>query len=1068
MITKLVNGHIPLRFTHRSLLRIVAKKHQAVARTGFMAAMLVMGQAPTLSGAMPSATSTLSGLVAYWPFDEGHGNSASNVMGLEGDVFSSREIGQASMSNAVWARGRLGQAMKFPANGPGLQVEDTDALDCDAAVTVAAWVRLDGTPGRGGIWSNGRACALGIEPDGNRVQFTTSLDGQWTGNSLRSATSLERGRWYHVAGVYDGRERRIYLDGKLDAREPASGSISRGGRMLIGQGFAGLIDELRIWNRATSEVVLRQAMEEDRAQHQERMRPVHSLRFYPVKCVAMQGSSGQTEIALFNTAGRSFQDKLEFAIVGPDGTTLSQEARVLTIPTREKILARFAFQPREAGRCTFVVRSGTEELHRSNLLALAPLERSTVGKMKLKRVMAIDLSQNLGPDLLCEDGESRIVDSPLGPYREAAPRRFSRFVVRTPLNKTGLHLLRITYPDDKARTCEITAWSPAPPDRWNVQTGYSTGGVYPLSNRLQTMDCVLWARDVNQAVGFITWTENQPAAAARVEVFEIEGRLPAAPASVGPSARQIGLYWEDAQPFTWCLGGEGRSLEAFDRVVTNLCDYMDYSGQNVLYHPAVWYDGPVYNSLVETRVTGRGGAGGADFPTAGWMEILLHRFTERGFKFYPTLNVHRLASLVVSMNADETRVKAGEPTYNAVTWDNKVLSETWHHQPPAFNALHPRVSGQVLALVDELADRYAQSPAFGGVLFHLTKCQLLQLGGLEIGYDDWSIAEFEKDTGLTLPVAERNPERFSQRYEWLMANAKERWIAWRCARMADYYGEAARRLQRHRSDLQLVLSMWVPALINTDVLKRWQAGERLIVQTREQGVDPTLLGTRPGIALQKYLGPSDHRWRIARARPGTEAEKTALSIRAADFNTPQMLDYRTTGQFSVFLYNRCFESQSSPEGKPGYWKPIRTDWYQDPSWRASAVAPAHEHFMEYYAHSMALYDPVAIAVGGFTVGTVGHEGRVERFARVFRQLPVGDWESIPGLGEHVAGRTLRTAGKRYLYLVNDSPQPRTVTLPDSVARARMQPLGPSPDLLRVRSGHDVTLEPYQLAAWTSN
>jgi len=117
-------------------------------------------------------------------------------------------------------------------------------------------------------------------------------------------------------------------------------------------------------------------------------------------------------------------------------------------------------------------------------------------------------------------------------------------------------------------------------------------------------------------------------------------------------------------------------------------------------HPVVWYEGPIYNSLVEAR----GGKGGFYFPTDGWVDILLKRFEERGMKFIGLFNVHQLPSLVRSMNTDMKRIQAGEPTFNTVSGKNEVFPKTWHHRLPAFNALHPKVQERVLALADERSD----------------------------------------------------------------------------------------------------------------------------------------------------------------------------------------------------------------------------------------------------------------------------------------------------------------------------------------------------------------------------
>lgn len=66
------------------------------------------------TGARESAgASTLSGLVGYWSFDEGQGDTAANIMGVNGDLFSSRGIGSAVMAGAAWAEGKFGKAVRF-------------------------------------------------------------------------------------------------------------------------------------------------------------------------------------------------------------------------------------------------------------------------------------------------------------------------------------------------------------------------------------------------------------------------------------------------------------------------------------------------------------------------------------------------------------------------------------------------------------------------------------------------------------------------------------------------------------------------------------------------------------------------------------------------------------------------------------------------------------------------------------------------------------------------------------------------------------------------------------------
>lgn len=995
----------------------------------------------------------VTGLVGYWPCDEGRGDRASNLMGEGGNLFGS--TGDAVGTAVTWSEGRFGSAVHFDRGERGLTVQPMRELECPYAVTVAAWVKLDATPSTGVILSRERGYRLALDSTGQRrVRFQLALDGKWAGNWLLSRTALQPGRWYHVAGVYDGSERRIYLNGELDARGPATGAISLGDDTAIGRDLAGTVDEVRVWNRALSQDEVALVMGQGAGQVKAALLPEDALRCYPVRCVGMIGRELSAEVAVFNSAPTPFNAGASVALLSPDGKTVAQDAPELSVAPRGTVRLRLQCSPDTPGLYAMVVRSGGRELFRVPVYVMAPRPRQSAGPLRLEPVVSVDLTQDLGPDRLCEDGSSRVVDSPAGRYREAGSQRGSRFVVRLTLRRPGLHLVRVRYPDDKPRTCEVAATSPDDSDTYNLQSGYLTGVAYPLSYRFQTLECVLWARDVRQAILFTTWETGKPAAAASVEAYEVSGSLPASAAATETGPRQIGLYWEDAAPLPWCVGAEGTGFEAFDHAVCNLCDLMDYTGENVLFHPAVWYGGPIYNSLVEES----GLLGGRDMPPTGWMDILLQRFEERGFRFYPTFNVHQLPSLMARGNADVQRVKAGEPTFNAVTRDGAVTSRTWHNRPPAYNAIHPEVKRRVLALVQEMAERFGSSPAFGGVAFHLTRCQLLQLGGLDVGYDDWTVGKFEQDTGVKVPVDVHDPDRFGKRYDWLLANAREKWVGWRCNEVAQYYGQVARILRSTRPDLKLVCVVLHPLpAVHADLRKRWEQGERLVDLTREAGVDPALIAGQPGTMVMKHLGPSDYRFALAGAAPGSE--QALLPVRGMDLCDDQLRNYRTTPDFGVFLYNRYFESAGNRQ------RPLACDWYQTPGWLAAAVVPGGDHFMEYYAHSMAALDPALIVTGGFTVGTAGHERQVERFARVFRALPVGEWTDISGLGDRVAGRTLEAGGRRYVYLVNRSPSEAQVSVSAAVVGRAMRSVGGSPALAKAGDGWSVKLGPYELAAW---
>ncbi|MGE9269712.1 MAG: LamG-like jellyroll fold domain-containing protein, partial [Verrucomicrobiales bacterium] len=87
---------------------------------------------------------------------------------------------------------------------------------------------------------------------------------------IAGSTSVEEGKWYHVAVTFDGTAWAIYLDGNLEATADAGGLVPRADSIqpaAVASAlnssnepagfFHGLMDEIRIWDRALSEEELR-------------------------------------------------------------------------------------------------------------------------------------------------------------------------------------------------------------------------------------------------------------------------------------------------------------------------------------------------------------------------------------------------------------------------------------------------------------------------------------------------------------------------------------------------------------------------------------------------------------------------------------------------------------------------------------------------------------------------------------------------------------------------------------------------------------------------------------------
>ncbi len=169
-----------------------------------------------------------SGLVARWAFDRAHVNGAA-VKASAGEL-DGRVVGTARPEQGPDALAFDGTtASVVVAEGAPPRQLPTRAM------TAAAWIAVDKPIEWGGILGfvqdNGgfeKGWILGT----HRSQFIFALstkganDGDGKLTYLHSTTTFEPGRWYHVAGTFDGAVQRIYVNGKLEASSKAqSGDI---------------------------------------------------------------------------------------------------------------------------------------------------------------------------------------------------------------------------------------------------------------------------------------------------------------------------------------------------------------------------------------------------------------------------------------------------------------------------------------------------------------------------------------------------------------------------------------------------------------------------------------------------------------------------------------------------------------------------------------------------------------------------------------------------------------------------------------------------------------------------
>ncbi len=214
-----------------------------------------------------AATDPEDSLILYMSFDTVDGKTTidHSKYGNNGEM----------MGDPKHVAGKFGKALEFNGTTDWIEIPHDDILTVDENVTVMAWIHTERHTGPGGQrWQ-------GIVAKGNAPRsysFYTESPSECLHLSVGGQGSVCNGKvalneWVHVTGQVEGNTHRYWINGEsageFGGKNPPPGKADTSvvfiGTTAEGAGrrFLGMIDEVRIWNRALSEKEVNEQMEKD-------------------------------------------------------------------------------------------------------------------------------------------------------------------------------------------------------------------------------------------------------------------------------------------------------------------------------------------------------------------------------------------------------------------------------------------------------------------------------------------------------------------------------------------------------------------------------------------------------------------------------------------------------------------------------------------------------------------------------------------------------------------------------------------------------------------------------------
>ena len=206
--------------------------------------------------AHPLSAELLDDAVGIWLFDEGKGGVAEDTSGNGND---------GAITGAKWVEGKFGGALEFEPPHV-VTVEPSDSINFKDQMTIATWVYMNKGVSDTAIRRNG-SYLLEVQSQTERVPGGYVF-GIWSGGGFTGGvwgtSVIEPEKWYHIVGLYDGNEMKLYVDGTLESATKQGGDVDQAGELLFGtfggEKFIGRLDEVIFLNRGITEAEVAELM----------------------------------------------------------------------------------------------------------------------------------------------------------------------------------------------------------------------------------------------------------------------------------------------------------------------------------------------------------------------------------------------------------------------------------------------------------------------------------------------------------------------------------------------------------------------------------------------------------------------------------------------------------------------------------------------------------------------------------------------------------------------------------------------------------------------------------------
>ena len=707
------------------------------------------------------------------------------------------------------------------------------------------------------------------------------------------------------------------------------------------------------------------------------------------------------------------------------------------------------FHPAVTGDYRIVFMYGGKRIRTFEVTAVSSksitsdMPKSVSGNVKTKLIEEIDCAKAYPALRYLDDGEVRVVDSPIGKYRESTSKTFAmgknqgfayNFTIKNPGRP---HWLEIEYPDDKPRVFFIvvdqkldnknagekkSTWS------FILDTiGVANGINNPVTGKMTKKRLLFWP-DAKKCMvgcfGYRTFPGCAGPAMKNIRVYENVDPLPQVTVNTpaGMPQRYIGNWNEDNSMetgcwFNRCFFNQIPNFNYWKDKLKRRVEYIKFTGQNqaVL---QVFRSGDI--TMKQWGQPANHWSAGA---TPGWDSLAATIFEREKLPFYIQFcdyngTYKAIGPDKISQNSFEAAAK-GMASIEMMTADGTIAHyiPKWKGMTCELNFLCPVVREAFLKTIRFYRDQFDTYGNFKGILFVLGWTNF-SFSNEKTGYGDYTIALFEKETGAKIPVKDKGMSRFGKRYNYLKSNKElwNKWLDWRCAKVKEFLLTLTKELNAgKRKGLKIILPLMTEISkisFISDNLGYYPKEVDLKEGFRRMGMDIVSLSREPSLIIEPISAPN---YALLYRQ---KSDKNLDAFWYSDDFAALLQDSKSPAMMLSRHANMEICAFPKPAIKKYWWPRGTYGWYTFHCF--SNALPDNKYVPQTLAWGLANGDLWHIDHGWWGNPENGAHKEFQKFYQAYRSIPAVHFKKVAGVNDPVMVRQYNAPdGKSgWFYLVN--------------------------------------------------